>query len=647
MSKPTIEEIDTGTRELAELAAQLRVDSIRAAAGPSSGHVTSSLSAADLMAVLLARHLRYDWSDPGNRNNDHLIFSKGHASPLLYSMFKAAGVIDDDELTTTYRRFGSRLQGHPTPILPWVDVATGSLGQGLPIGVGIAWVAKRLEKLPYHVWVLCGDSELAEGSIWEAFDKAGLNRLSNLTVIVDVNRLGQRGPTELEWDLDVYARRVEAFGAHPIQIDGHDLDQIDAAFARARSADTPTVILAKTIKGKGVPEIENENGWHGKALPEKMATHAITALGCVRNDTVPPLLPAGGAEDVGTEDVGTEDVGTDAGRPGRSSDRAAITLPTYDVGDAVATRTAYGDALKAVGAREDVLVTDAEVSNSTYASTFAKAYPERYFEMYIAEEQLIATAVGMSVRGYTPFASTFAAFFSRAYDFIRMAAISQADIRLCGSHAGVEIGEDGPSQMALEDIAALRAIVGSTVLYPSDATSTAALVGEMLERKGIVYLRTTRGAYPVLYPTGEAFPIGGSKTLRSSDDDNIALIGAGVTVHTCLAAADELAASGIRARVVDLYSVKPLDVPTLIEASEATGGKLVVVEDHHVQGGIGSAVVEALADQPEPPRVALLGVQGLPGSGTASELMDAAGIGTANVVKAALALQDELALRPC
>jgi transketolase len=621
MSETSIDQVDFGTVEVAELAAQLRVDSIRATAGPSSGHVTSSLSAADLMAVLLSRYLRYDWNDPDNRNNDHLIFSKGHASPLLYSMFKAAGVIDDAELMTGYRRFGSRLQGHPTPILPWVDVATGSLGQGLPIGVGIAWLAKRLEHLPNRVWVLCGDSEMAEGSIWEALDKAGLNKLSNLTVIVDVNRLGQRGATELEWDLDSYTRRVEAFGARAIQINGHNLEEIDAAFASSRSSDRPTVILARTIKGKGVPEIENENGWHGKALPSDMAERAISALGGVRNDTITPVLPEDAIED-----------------RREHLDSSAITLPTYTLGDEVATRKAYGEALKAVGARDDVLVADGEVSNSTYANLFAEEYPERFFEMYIAEQQLISTAVAMSVRGYKPFASTFAAFFSRAYDFIRMAAISQANIRLCGSHAGVEIGEDGPSQMALEDIAAFRAIVGSTVLYPSDATSTAALVSEMLERDGIVYLRTTRGKYPVLYPSGERFPIGGSKTLRSSDSDNITLIGAGVTVHTCLAASDELAGQGVRARVIDLYSVKPLDRDALIEASRVTGGRLVVVEDHHIQGGIGSAVVEAMADQPQPPRVTLLGVQGLPGSGTAVELMDAAGIGVAQLVAAAHAL---------
>jgi transketolase len=620
MTQHTVTALDAEYSSIAELAAQLRVDSIRAAAGPASGHVTSSLSAADLIAVLAARHFRYDWTVPKNPAGDHLIFSKGHASPLLYSLFSAAGVVSEDELMTTYRRFGSRLQGHPTPELPWVDVATGSLGQGLPIGVGIAWVGRKLEKSSYHVWVLCGDSELAEGSVWEAMDKAGLHGLGNLTVIVDVNRLGQRGPTELEWDLDAYARRFEAFGAEVIEVDGHDLAEIDLAYSRARDAVVPTVILAKTIKGKGVPEIEDQEGWHGKALPPEMAERAIEQLGGVRHLHLASLLP--------DEDV----------PPSHQHVGGPIELPAYELGDKVATRKAYGDALASLGVLPDVVVADAEVSNSTYAQEFAEKYPERYFELYIAEQQLISTAVALSVRGYRPFASTFAAFFSRAYDFIRMAAISRADIRLCGSHAGVEIGEDGPSQMALEDIAALRAIHGSTILYPSDATSCAALVAQMAERTGVVYLRTTRGAYPVLYETGEAFPIGGSKTLRSSDADAVTLIGAGVTVHTCLAAADQLELEGIAARVIDLYSVKPVDRDTLVEAAAATEGRLVVVEDHHVEGGVGSAVVEALADRAHPPRVVLLGVHGLPGSGTATELMDAAGIGQGSVVEAALKL---------
>jgi transketolase len=573
------------------------------------------MSAADLMAVLMSKHFRYDWKHPENPANDHLIFSKGHASPLLYSMFKAAGVITDEELMTGYRRFGSRLEGHPTPVLPWVDVATGSLGQGLPDGVGVALAGRYLDELPYHVWVLCGDSEMAEGSIWEALDKASYYHLSNLTAIVDVNRLGQRGPTELGWDLDIYARRVSGFGCHPIMIDGHDLGEIEKALTDAADADQPTVILARTRKGRGFSEVEDAEDWHGKPLPPEMAERAIVELGGERHETVPGLPP----------------------RPGspRTRPSADVRLPTYDLGDKVATRKAYGQALAALGARPDVVALDGEVGNSTYAEEFAKAYPERYFEIFIAEQQLVAAAVGMSVRGYVPFAATFAAFFTRAHDFIRMAAISTANIRLCGSHAGVEIGADGPSQMALEDLAMMRAVHGSTVLYPSDATSTASLTAEMAERNGIVYMRTTRGSYPVLYEDGEEFPVGGSKTPRSGPDDQVTLIGAGVTLHNCLEAASKLAGDGIAARVIDLYSVKPVDGETLVAAAKATGGRIVVAEDHYPAGGIGEAVLEALNSAGQEAKVTHLAVRDLPGSGTPQELMAAAGISAEHIAEAA------------
>ena len=601
--------------DLYELAGQLRVDSIRASTAAGSGHPTSSMSAADLMAVLLARHFRYDWERPGDPANDHLIFSKGHASPLLYSMFKAAGVVSDEELISGYRRFGSPLQGHPTPRLPWVDVATGSLGQGLPDGVGVALAGRYLDELPYRVWVLCGDSEMAEGSMWEAFDKAAYYRLANLTAIVDVNRLGQRGPTELGWDLDAYARRIEGFGCRAIPIDGHDLGEIEKAFAQAADADRPTVILARTRKGRGFSEIEDREGWHGRPLPAEMAERAVVELGGERHVTVRGPRPAGGSP--------------------RTRPSAEVILPRYAMGAKVATRKAFGESLAAVGARSDVVALDGEVDNSTHAEEFAKAYPERYFEMFIAEQQLVAAAVGLSVRGYVPFAATFAAFFTRAYDFVRMAGISEVNIRLCGSHAGVEIGADGPSQMALEDLAMMRAVHGSTVLYPSDATSTASLVREMAERTGIVYLRTTRGAYPVLYGPDETFPIGGAKVVRSSPDDQVTLVGAGVTLHNCLAAADQLGRDGIAARVLDLYSVKPIDTETLVTAATATGDRLVVVEDHYPAGGIGSAVLEALNDAGHPAHIVHLAVRGLPGSGTPAELMDAAGISTGHVVQAA------------
>jgi len=610
----------------AELAAQLRVDSVRSSTSAGSGHPTSSMSAADLLAVLVSRHLHYDWDHPHAPGNDHLIFSKGHASPLLYSVFKAAGVVSDEELMTGYRRFGSRLEGHPTPVLPWVDVATGSLGQGLPDGVGVALAGKYLDQLPYKVWVLCGDSELAEGSIWEAIDKAAYYQLSNLIAMVDVNRLGQRGPTELEWNLDAYARRAEAFGARVLTVGGHDLAEIDEAMAIAAdgTGGQPTVILARTIKGRGFSEVEDKEGWHGRPFPPDMAARAIAELGGERDLVVRGPRPEPGAA-VAPPAPAT---GPDGGPPA---------APEYALGDKVATRKAYGDALVALGGeRPEVVALDGEVSNSTHADEFAKAFPGRYFEMFIAEQQMVAAAVGLGVRHYVPFASTFAAFFTRAYDFIRMAAISQASIRLSGSHAGVEIGADGPSQMALEDLAMMRAVQGSTVLYPSDATSTAALVRAMADRPGVSYLRTTRGAYPVLYETGETFPVGGSKVLRSGDGDTVALIGAGVTLHACLAAADRLAADGISARVIDLYSVKPVDTETLLAAVAATGGRLVIAEDHHPAGGLGSAVTAALLEAgPQTLRVAHLAVRQLPGSGTSEELLAAAGIDAQHIAAAA------------
>ncbi|HSS93581.1 MAG TPA: transketolase [Candidatus Dormibacteraeota bacterium] len=615
----TTEVLATTDLEFArQLGQQLRVDSIRCSTAAGSGHPTSSMSAADLIAVLISRYLQYDWNKPKDPNNDHLIFSKGHASPLYYSMLKAVGAITDSELMT-FRKFGSRLQGHPTPALPWVDVATGSLGQGLPIAVGVAMAGKDLDKLPYHVWVLCGDSELAEGSIWEAFDKAGFYGLSNLTAILDINRLGQRGETEYGWTMDVYRRRVESFGCFPIVIDGHDVTAIDRAYGTALSATgKPTVVIAKTIKGKGFSEIENKDGWHGKALPPDMAERAIKELGGMRHLKVKTAKP-------------------EAGVPAIKHVDAPVKLPVYGKDDKVATRKAYGDTLLALGAIPDVVAMDGEVSNSTHSDEFAKAYPERFFEIYIAEQQLVATAVGMSVRGYRPFASTFAAFFTRAYDFIRMAGISEANIRLAGSHAGVEIGQDGPSQMALEDLASLRAIHSSIVLYPSDPNQTAKLMSLMAEESGIVYMRTTRGAYPTLYGPNEAFKIGGAKVVRQSSKDRVTLIGAGVTLHNCIAAAETLAQKKIAARVIDLYSVKPVDVKTLKEAARATKGRFVIVEDHYPQGGLAAAVLEAFAPE-DGLKVVHLAVKDLPTSGKPEELMNAAGISARHVVAAATKL---------
>jgi transketolase len=596
-----------------ELGQQLRVDAVRASAKAGSGHPTSSMSAADLAAVLLADHFRYDFDDPKNPANDRLIFSKGHASPLVYGLFGAAGVLSEEEFMT-YRQFGSRLEGHPTPALPWVDVATGSLGQGLPIGVGVALAGKRLNRLPFRVWVICGDSEMAEGSMWEAIEHASFYELDNLTAIIDVNRLGQRGETMHGWDLSSYSDRLRANGWHTIEIDGHDVEAIDAAYREAEATTgRPTAVVARTIKGKGYSKVEDQGGWHGKAITD--ADEAIEELGGLRNITVQVPKPEL-----------------------RESHRFEPTpheWPTYEVGSAVATRKAYGEALAALGGeRGDVVALDGEVSNSTYAEIFRDAHPERFFEMYIAEQQMIAAAVGMQVVGWKPFASTFAAFMTRAYDFIRMGAISRATLKFCGSHAGVSIGEDGPSQMGLEDLAAFRAVHGSTVLYPCDGNQTAALVRSMGELDGISYLRTTRADTPVIYEPGDEFGVGGSKTLRSSDDDEVTIVVAGITVHEALKAADTLAEEGISVRVIDCYSVKPIDAETL----RGLGTPIVTAEDHWAEGGLGEAVLAALADAEERPQVSVLAVRELPHSGKPAELLAAAGIDAEAIAAAARAL---------
>ncbi|HET7701412.1 MAG TPA: transketolase [Candidatus Limnocylindria bacterium] len=601
-----------------QLARQLRADSIRCSSAAGSGHPTSSLSAADLMAVLQSGHLRYDWSRPKDPANDHLIFSKGHASPLVYAMFRAAGVIDDVELRS-FRRLASPLQGHPTPILPWVDVATGSLGQGMPIAVGLALAAKRVWGAPFHVWTLVGDSESAEGSIWEGFDLGGHEGLDNVTPIIDVNRLGQRGPTELEWDTDAYAARIEAFGWDALVIDGHDVAEIDDALARARDASRPTAIVARTVKGKGVSFLEDQPGWHGKTLDPEQTKQALAEIGDEPSRTYATPTPV----------------------PWRPPAVSASTPRLKAYTEPVATRRAYGDALAAVAAaRSDVVVLDAEVSNSTHSEEVKKVAPERFFEMYIAEQKMVAAAVGMQVLGLRPFASTFAAFFTRAYDFIRMGAISGANVRLSGSHAGVSIGEDGPSQMALEDLAMMRAVHGSTVLYPSDGNQTAKLVAAMADRDGVVYMRTTRANTPILYGADEPFAIGGSRVVRGGGaDDAVTVVGAGITLHEAVKAADALAKDGVKVRVIDLYSVKPIDVATLTAAVGATAGRLVVVEDHWPEGGIGDAVLAALADAGV---TALsfrhLAPRDMPGSGKPAELLHAAGIDAESIAKTVRAL---------
>lgn len=617
--------MSTSNNRWAALATQLRADSIRATTAAGSGHPTSSLSAADLMGVLLDGHLHADWRRPSGLDDDRFVLSKGHASPLLYAMAKAAGAISDHELLSL-RKLGSRLEGHPTPALPFVDVATGSLGQGLPAAIGIALAARLLGR-ELRCWVLLGDSEMAEGSVYEALELAGHYGLSRLVAILDMNRLGQRGPTMLQWDGETYAQRARAFGWNAIVIDGHDQAGIDRAYSDAEASDRPVFIVARTKKGAGISFLEDREGWHGKALSREEADRALAELGNppgnLRVEMAGPMVAA----------VPT--------RPAMASGSP----PRYALGARIATREAFGDALRALGdARADVVALDGEVGNSTYSERFEKAHPDRFFEMYIAEQQMVSAAVGMQALGLVPFASTFAAFLSRAHDQLRMAAISRARLCMAGSHAGVSIGEDGPSQMALEDLAMMRAISGSTVLYPSCATTAAELTRQMADREGISYLRTTRGKTTVLYGPDEQFPIGGSKVLRRSSNDVAAVLSAGITLHEALRAHDMLASQGVHIRVVDLYSVKPIDTKTVETCARECAHRLIVVEDHFPEGGLADAVSEVF-ERATAPAITRLAVRALPGSGTPQELLDAAGIG-ADAIVAAVRLAAELAPMP-
>ncbi len=620
MINPLDTNTDSRLKTWKELGAQFRVDSIRSTTGAGSGHPTSSMSAADLMAVLLASHLRYDVSNPRAIGNDRLIFSKGHAAPLLYAVLKAAVGLSDAEMMTLRER-GSPIEGHPAPVLRFVEVATGSLGQGLAMAIGMALAAQRLDRVGDRFWVLLGDSEMAEGSVYESLAAAAFYGLSNVTAILDMNRLGQRGPTALGWDGEAYAARARAFGWDASVIDGHDPVAIDAAYSAAERGLRPTLVVARTKKGSGVSFLEDKEGWHGKALSRQEADRALAELGWkegVPATLVKPRTPA-------------------AVEPAEPRAAGKLELPTYTPGTSVATRSAFGDAMVALGTANPCVVTfDGEVSNSTYTDRFAKAYPERFFEMFIAEQQMVSAAVGFQVFGWTPFVATFAAFLTRAFDQIRMAAISRATLNLVGSHVGVSIGADGPSQMGLEDLAMMRAVHGSVVLYPSCANATAKLVAEMAGRRGIQYMRTTREKTHVLYPPDELFPVGGSKVLRRSDRDQIAIIGAGITVHEALKAYEELGSHGIAARVIDLYSVKPVDRATLYTAAHECADGFLVVEDHHPEGGLADAVSEAFEGVPAP-ATRRIAVRIMPGSATPEQELAAAGIDARAIAQEAMA----------
>jgi transketolase len=578
-----------------------------------SGHPTSSLSATDLMTGLLFSGIfRFDLDRPGHPNNDRLIFSKGHASPLFYALWAAAGRVTREELMAL-RKFGSPLEGHPTTAFPYTEASTGSLGQGLSIGLGMALNARYIDKLPYRTYVLLGDSEMSEGSQWEAIQLAACYKLDNLTGILDVNRLGQTGETMYGHDLPAYEKRISSFGWETVLIDGHDMQEMLGAYERALTVKgRPFMIIAKTTKGKGVTFLEDRDGWHGRALKRDEYKLAMEEIG------EPDMSLKGEVEK--PQDL----------KPGKR-EQQKVEAASYPAGAQVATRRAYGNALARIFPMfPDIVVLDAEVSNSTYAEIFKKAYPEYFFEMYITEQNMVGAALGLSRRGKIPFISTFAAFFTRAFDQIRMSQYSDGNIKFCGSHAGVSIGEDGASQMGLEDIAMFRTLLNSVVLYPSDAVSTEKLVEEAAKHRGIVYLRTTRKETPVIYTGGEEFPIGGSKVLRKSDRDTVTVVAAGITLHEALEAHEVLKGQGISVRVIDLYSIKPLDYGTLADAAGSTNA-IITAEDHFAEGGIGEAVKSAMSEHPVP--IYSLAVRNMPRSGKPEELLDYEGISKKGIIK--------------
>jgi len=603
---------------LHNIATRLRIDSVRSTSEAGSGHPSSCCSAADLAAALFFAEMRYDPRHPQNPENDRFVLSKGHAAPLLYAAWAEAGIISRDDLLTL-RRFDSDLEGHPTPRLPWVDVATGSLGQGLCAGIGIALNARRIAS-EYRTYVLLGDGESAEGSVWEAANVASHVALDSLCAITDVNALGQSQPTQWGHNDDAYVARWRAAGWHVVDVDGHDLDHVLAALDEARATKgQPTMIVARTIKGKGISFIEGKPGWHGKALKKgEEVDKAIAELESqIVKDTEPIVRPA---------------PRTVSRPPAR---RGTLPAPPYKSGDSVATREAFGAAIARLGGVDDRIVAlDGDVKNSTFSEKFEQQFPDRFYQCFIAEQVMIGTAMGLAARGAIPFPSTFAAFLSRAADFIRMAAISNLNIKMAGSHAGISIGEDGPSQMALEDLAMMRAQPNITVLYPCDAVSTDRLVEAMASHEGPAYMRTSRPKTPVIYGPDEAFPIGGLKVLRQSDVDAATVIGAGVTVFEALRAYDELVAKDVRIRVVDLYSVQPVDAAALVRCARETKGRVITVEDHYAAGGIGDAVASAIAADGF--TVERLAVREIPRSGTPEQLIDHYGLSSRHIVAAVL-----------
>jgi transketolase len=603
--------IETDIELLKGIANQLRIHSIEATTAAGSGHPTSCCSAADIAATLFFSQMKYDAKNPRFHNNDRFILSKGHAAPLLYAAWAENGFIPIPELLTL-RQLHSELEGHPTPRLAFADVATGSLGQGLGVGVGIA-LAARVDALDYNTYVLMGDGEIAEGAVWEAASLAGINKLNNLIAIVDANRLGQSEATAFGHHIEVYRDRFKSFGWRVEDVDGHDIEELLEVLSGVGLDDKPLAIIAKTYKGAGISFIQDKDGWHGKPLNQEEAARAIAELQPSAKSGLTVPIPAPTALPAPANAV-----------------PASYPAISYKLGDKVATREAYGTALARIGeADQRVVAVDGDTKNSTYADKFFKKFPERSTEGYIAEQNMVAMAMGYAARGKVPFASTFATFFTRAYDHIRVAGISQSNIKLVGSHVGVSIGEDGPSQMALEDLAMMRAVVGATVLYPSDAVSTEKLLEEMALVKGVCFLRTSRPKTPVIYGNDEKFPIGGAKVLR--EGDKVTIVGAGITLFEALKAADTLKAEGINVTVIDAYSIKPLGKDVILAAAKKTGNTVITVEDHYSEGGLGDAVAGELSV--EGVKVHKLAVVGIPHSGKPEELVAKFGIDAAAIVK--------------
>ena len=605
--------IETDIELLKGIANQLRIHSITSTTAAGSGHPTSCCSAADMAATLFFGHMRYDAKNPHYYNNDRFVLSKGHAAPLLYAAWAETGLFPVSDLLNL-RKFTSDLEGHPTTRLPFVDVATGSLGQGLSVGCGMA-LAARLDKLDYNTYVLLGDGEIAEGSVWEAANIAGIYKLNNLIAIVDANRLGQSQATAFGHDIGVYAKRFDAFGWRVEVVDGHDIEEIAEVLGGVGLDDKPLAIIAKTYKGAGVSFLQDQDGWHGKPLNKDEAARAIAELQPSSKSGIGVPIPA-------PNQLPAPNNAAPAGYPPLN----------YKIGDKVATREAYGTALARIGEVDQrVVAMDGDTKNSTYSEKFFKKFPERFTECYIAEQNLVGVATGFGARGKVPFASTFATFFTRAADQIRVAGISQANLKLAGSHVGVSIGEDGPTQMALEDMALMRAVVGSVVLYPSDAVSTEKLVEQMALAKGVNFLRTSRPKSPVIYSNDEPFPVGGAKVLRQNAGDKVTVVAAGVTLHEALKAADALKAEGIGITVIDAYSIKPLGKKEILAAAQKTKSTVITVEDHYAEGGLGDAVAGELSVNGI--KVHKLAVNGVPRSGKAEELLAHFGIDAAAIVK--------------